>query len=308
MGDVTEVEEQPQKEPKKHSKKHRPRSDVPFYTVFACLAVSYLALIVAMILADLTFTSWADFRALFSDPYFRYSAITSFVTCTITAIGAVIVAVPTGYLLSRSNFRGKNVLDAILDIPIVLPPLVVGLSLLVLFRSDTAFGRFAETSFLAIWNGLGLNALFESLGLSRVRGIAYEIPSIVLAQFAVSTAFAIRTMRLAFDELDPRPERVAWTLGCNRAQAFRRVVLPAAWPGVVSAGGLAWARAMGEFGPILVFAGTTRLKTEVMPTTIFLELSVGDVEGAVAVSLFLVTTAVVVLIVARSLGLRQGLL
>jgi len=261
-----------------------------------------------MLVADLSFTTWGDLSTLLSDPYFRYSAITSLVTCTISAALALVVAIPTGYLLSRTHFRGKNLLDAVLDIPIVLPPLVVGLSLLVLFRSDSAFGGAVERIFLALWNGIGMNTLFDALGLSRVRGIAYEIPSIVIAQFAVATAFAVRTMRLAFDQLDPRPEQVAWTLGCSRAQAFRRIVLPEAWPGVVSAGGLAWARAMGEFGPILVFAGTTRLKTEVMPTTIFLELSVGDVEGAVAVSLFLVTSAVVVLVVARALGLRKGFL
>ena len=171
-------------------------------------------------------------------------------------------------------------MDAILDIPIVLPPMVIGLSLLILFQ--TAPGRILEGWF----------------------PITYEVPSVVLAQFAVSCAFAVRTMRVTFDQLDPRPEQVAWTLGCSRRQAFWHVVLPQAGRGALAAGLLAWARALGEFGPVLVFSGATRMKTEVLPSTVFLELSIGDLEAAVAVSLILVTAAVGCLVIARFLGLR----
>jgi molybdate transport system permease protein len=92
------------------------------------------------------------------------------------------------------------------------------------------------------------------------------------------------------------------TLGCNRAQAFCRVVLPAARPGILTAATLAWARALGEFGPILVFSGATRMKTEVLPTTVFLELSVGRLEAAVAVSLLMMASAVVALFLVRAWG------
>ena len=101
-----------------------------------------------------------------------------------------------------------------------------------------------------------------------------------------------------------RHEQVAWTLGCSRAQAFWRVVLPEARPGLLTAATLAWARALGEFGPILVFAGATRLRTEVLPTTVFLELSVGKIEAAIAVSLLMIVVAAVVLVLTRTLGLR----
>jgi molybdate transport system permease protein len=116
-------------------------------------------------------------------------------------------------------------------------------------------------------------------------------------------------MRVTFDQISPRTEQVALTLGCSRSQAFWMVTLPEARRGVLTAATLAWARSLGEFGPILVFAGATRLRTEVLPTTVFLELSIGNIEAAAAVSLMMVVTALVVLILARMFGLRgTGLL
>ncbi|HID76303.1 MAG TPA: ABC transporter permease subunit [Planctomycetaceae bacterium] len=208
----------------------------------------------------------------------RYSIVLSLISCTMTALLSLVVAIPVGYLLSRHRFFGRNLLDAILDIPIVLPPLVVGLSLLILFRYFPAAIREA---------------------------VVYEIPAVILAQFAVACAFAVRTMRATFDQIDARREQVALTLGCSRVQAFGLVVLPESMRGVLTAGTLAWARALGEFGPLLIFAGATRNKTEVLSTTVFLELSIGNLEAAVAVSLIMVAAAVFVLIVARLWGTRS---
>jgi molybdate transport system permease protein len=192
------------------------------------------------------------------------------------------VAVPLGYLLSRFEFRGKGMVDALLDIPIVLPPLVVGLGLLILFQSPP--GRAVEC----------------------VVPITFAIPAVILAQFTVACAFAVRTMRVTFDQIDPRAEQVALTLGCTRAQAFWRVSLPESARGRMTAATLAWARSLGEFGPILVFAGATRMRTEVLPTTVFLELSVGNIEAAVAVSLLMIVAAGLVLALARAFGLGRA--
>ena len=137
-------------------------------------------------------------------------------------------------------------------------------------------------------------------------GVTYNIPAVILAQFTVACAFAVRTMRVSFDQIDTRREQVALTLGCNRGQAFFGVVLPEAVPGAVTAGTLAWARSMGEFGPILIFAGTTRMKTEVLPSTVFLEFNTGNIEMVVVVSLIMVTVSVFVLIMARLFGIRKG--
>ena len=102
-----------------------------------------------------------------------------------------------------------------------------------------------------------------------------------------------------------RYEHVAMTLGCNRSQAFWRVIMPQAKDGILAAATLAWARSLGEFGPILVFAGSTRMRTEVLPSTVFLELSIGNIDMAVAVSLIMVTIAVVLLVLGRLVGLRR---
>jgi molybdate transport system permease protein len=133
----------------------------------------------------------------------------------------------------------------------------------------------------------------------------YQLPAVVLAQFSVACAFAVRTMKSTFDHINPRSEQVAITLGCSRAQAFGWVVLPDASRGMMTAFTLAWARSLGEFGPLLIFAGATRMKTEVLSTSVFLELNVGNIEAAVAVSLIMILAAVTVLVITRRWGLRD---
>jgi molybdate transport system permease protein len=208
----------------------------------------------------------------------QFSIMLSLISCTITTLMSIWVAVPIGYLMSRFEFRGKPLIDTLLDIPIVLPPLVVGLSLLILFR------------YVPDW-------------LSDA--VVYKWPAVVLAQFMVACAFAVRTMRVTFDQIPQRYEQVALTLGCNRQQAFWRVIMPQAKGGLLAAATLAWARALGEFGPILVFAGATRQKTEVLPTSAFLELQAGRTEGMLAVSLIMIGAAVIVFILARTLGMKR---
>ena len=258
---------------------HRVGSDVPFYVGLIVLGGIYVLLLIAMLAADLYYTSADHVLAALRKPAIQYSIKLSLISCSLTALLSLWVAVPIGYLLARHRFWGRNLVDAILDIPIVLPPLVVGLSLLILFQ----FWPFQLTSDLVV----------------------YQIPAVILAQFMVACAFAVRTMRVTFDQIDPRCEQVALTLGCTRAQAFSTVVLPEAQRGIITAATLAWARSLGEFGPLLIFAGATRMKTEVLSTTVFLELSVGDLEAAVAVSIIMVLAAVAVLIIARLWGSRD---
>ncbi len=260
----------------------RPRNDWPFLLGLALLGSVYLVLIVAMLLADLSFTTPGHLLAALRSPEIRFSIRLSLISCTLTTLLSLWVAVPIGYLLSRFNFPGKKLVDAILDIPIVLPPLVIGLSLLILFQ--TPVGK----------------------ALEHVVPFTYAVGGVVLAQFAVACAFAVRTMLVTFSQIDPRGEQVALTLGCNRSAAFWRVALPEARRGILTAATLAWARALGEFGPILVFAGATRMRTEVLPTTVFLELSVGNIEAAVAVSLLMIGAAMTVLTLTRTFGLRQS--
>jgi molybdate transport system permease protein len=241
-----------------------------------------VALIVAMVLADTCFTTPGQLWQALGSANIRYAIKLSLISCSLTSLLSLWVAVPLGYLLSRQRFPGRALLDTLVDIPIVLPPLIIGLSLLILFQTPP--GR----------------------AIQRVVPITYEIPSVILAQFAVACAFAVRTMRVTFDQLNPRGEQVALTLGCTRSQAFWLVTLPEARLGVLTAATLAWARSLGEFGPILVFSGATRMKTEVLSTTVFLELSIGHLEAAVAVSLLMIVAAVAVLVLVRWLGSEQA--
>ena len=264
----------------------RAGSDAAFIGGLGLLASFYLVLIVSLVLGMLHYTSLQHFRDALASPEFRYSLKLSLVSCTITTILSLWIAVPIGYLFSRFRFPGKAFFDALLDIPIVLPPLVVGLALLILFQ--TAPVRAFE------------NRLDQWFGVH----IVYAVPGVILAQFMVACAFAVRTMRVTFDEISPRREFVALTLGCTRSQAFWRVVMPEARAGMVVAATLAWARALGEFGPILVFAGTIRNRTEVLPSTVFLELSVGNLDAAVAAAFFMIGAALTLLLLIRLFSQR----
>lgn len=266
---------------------HRAGSDAPFFLVMGTLGGSYVALIALMLVANLCFTSPQHFVDAFNKPEIRYAIRLTLVSCTMSALLSVWVAIPLGYLLSRFSFRGRWLIDTAIDIPVVLPPLVIGLSLLIMFHLKIG--------------GTNLEEQFQRRFHLR---ITYAEPAVVLAQFAVACAFAVQTLRVTFDQIDPRAEQVALTLGCRRSQAFIQVTLPQAWRGIVAALTIAWARSLGEFGPILVFAGATRMRTEVLSTTVFLELSVGKLEAAVAVSLMMVAAAMIVLGVVRLIGAR----
>lgn len=271
-------------------------SNAVFFVCCTVIGGSYVLLIVAMLVADAAYvagksatgdsgswTAWFASNPIIQslrDPKIQYSIWLSMLSCTLSALLSLLVAVPMGYLMSRCRFRGRNFVDAVLDIPIVLPPLVVGLSLLILFQFPP-FSRLA-------------------------RDIIYQVPSVIIAQFAVACAFAVRTMKATFDHIDPRCEQVAISLGCSRFQAFGSVVLPEADRGMMTAFTLAWARSLGEFGPLLIFAGATRMKTEVLSTSVFLEMNVGNVSAAVAVSMIMVAVAVVVLILMRVWGTPQS--
>jgi molybdate transport system permease protein len=273
-------------------------SDAAFHVVFAVIGATYVLLIVAMLAADVLYMGQETVEAAggqgrtlwdaivrnpvtlaLADRKIQYSVWLSLISCTLSSIFSLWVAVPTGYLLSRRRLPGRSLVDAVLDVPIVLPPLVVGLSLLILFQFPP-FRWFA-------------------------RHIVYQLPAVVLAQFSVACAFAVRTMKATFDHIDPRCEQVALSLGCTQVEAFGWVVLPEAKRGMMTAFTLAWARSLGEFGPLLIFAGATRMKTEVLSTTVFLEMNVGNIEAAVAVSLVMVAAAMIVLTVARIWGSRE---
>ena len=256
---------------------HHSRS---FLAALALLGGSYVLLIVLMVAADVAYLGPrlpAVLSDIFRSPDIRASLLLSLFSCTVAAGLSILVGVPLGYLLAREKWRGRGLVEWLVDIPVVLPPLVVGLSLLMLFQLKA--GPDSAESWL---NRFGLR-------------VTYAVPAVILAQFAVAAAFAVRTMRLTFSQIPRRTEEVALTLGCTRAGAFWRVALPQARRGVLGAFTMAWARSLGEFGPILIFAGATRGRTEVLSTTVFLELSIGRLDAAVAVSLLMIMISLLAL-------------
>jgi molybdate transport system permease protein len=204
----------------------------------------------------------------------------SLFTSLISTAAALLIALPAGYCLSRYNFKGKVVIETLIDLPIVLPPLVVGMCLLIFF--SLAPGKFVE---------------------SKIAQFVFSVPGIILAQFSISASFAVLALRASFDSVDERYEDAARTLGCTKAQAFFRVTLPLIRPGFVSGGVMVWTRAVGEFVPILILCGAQRGRTDIMPIAIFLEFQRGNVEGAVALTIVFLALSAVYLSLFRKVGL-----
>ncbi|HUU11908.1 MAG TPA: ABC transporter permease [Phycisphaerae bacterium] len=245
--------------------------------------VAFVAAVVALIAADVFYTHPAAMLEVLGSREVRFAIFLSLVTSAASLVLVIGFSIPVGYALSRYRFPGSAVLDAVVDLPIVLPPVVIGVSLLVFFR--TWLGQFIESV-------PGLQFVYTPQG-------------IVLCQFMVSASYGIRGAKSAFDGVDRRLEHLALTLGCTHGRAFRMVALPMARNGLAAAAVMAWARAVGVFGPLMIFAGTVRMKTEVMPTTIFLELSIGRIEPALAVAMLMLVIAMVALTLIHWLGSRN---
>ncbi len=201
----------------------------------------------------------------------------SITTATLTTLLAVLLGTPTAYLLSRFRFSFALIVDTVVDLLIIIPPLVVGLTLIAVF-GQTALGQ---------W-------------LNNRIGFLYTPQGIVLAQFAVASALGIRVFKAAFDQVNPRFELVARSLGASPTYAFFRITLPLAKNGLIAGSVLAWARAMGEFAPVLIVAGTDVGK--VLPVLAFLNLSGGNIELSFAVTTFMVFVSAVALLTFKRLG------
>lgn len=254
--------------------------------LFAASMLAFVALFVAgllaIIMADVGYIDAESFSSVVLSPRVRAAVWLSLWTSTATVAIGLLFAVPMGYALSRYRFPGHAVVDSIVDLPIILPPLVVGLSLLVFFYHSL------------------LGSSIRATGLE----FAFRHEGIVLCQFLVSASFGIRAVKLTFDGIDPRIEHVAMTLGCTRAGAFFRVALPMARRGIIVGGILIWTRAFGIFGPLMVFVGTAE-RNRVLPTFIFLEQSTGQLKVALAASVLMLLLAAVALVLVRIVGLGQ---
>lgn len=238
----------------------------------------FVVFIIALILTDIFHIDRQAFKTVLTAPFIRQSLwISIWTSCTATAL-SLLFAIPAGYALSRYRFPGRLLVDTIVDLPIVFPPFVVGLTLLIFFR-QSALGIFIEDT-------LGLEFVFQPRG-------------IVLCQFVVAAGFAIRFAKIAFDAVDIRAENIALTLGCTRWGSFRYVALPQAANGIIAGGILTWARSFGLFGPLFVFVGFMRGSTEALSSTIYLEHAAGNLEVALAAALLAVFIALISILTIR---------
>jgi molybdate transport system permease protein len=190
---------------------------------------------------------------------------------TLMALTVILIfGTPAAYILGTKRFRGSGVLTALLELPLVLPPAVAGIALF------AAFGR------------LGL------LG-GTLRAFGIEIPftqaAVVMALAYVALPFYTRQAVAAFASMDHQLLGASRTLGAGRARTFFRVALPLARPGLSAGAALAWARALGEFGATILFAGSLQGKTQTLPLAIYDEFSGGNLDGALAISALLVVVS-----------------
>lgn len=253
-----------------------------FIRSLAFAALVYLGLILLLVFGNLVTISFSDIREVLQKKEILQSLVTTLASCTLSTFLAILFGVPIAYLFSRFRFRGKLICESLLDVPLVLPPIVVGLCLLIVFNKLKFFGS-------------SLDDLVESLfGVT----ITFQFGAVVLAQCVVTTALVIQLLRPLISMVPYRYEELAMLHGATSAGAFFRVVLPEVKKGLFGAATLAWAKAFGEFGPILVFAGAIRGRTEVLSTSVFMELNTGNLGAALAIAflMILVSMAIVLLV------------
>jgi molybdate transport system permease protein len=248
-------------------------------TIFAALAV--LALYGGLILSLGWFLDGATLRGALLSPRTLFSVQLSIVAATLAACFAVALAIPAAYALSRYRFRGRELVDAVLEFPIIVSPAALGAMLLIFFNNP--IGEWVQ---------------------EHVVRFVFSFAGIVLAQFVTVLGVAARLLKTSFDEVPAELETVARTLGATPRHALMTITLPLARRGVIAAFVLAWAKAVGEFGATIMVAGTMAMHTETLPVAIFLRLASADIEGTVALILLLVGLGLVALYAARRLMAR----
>ncbi len=256
-------------------------------TVFTAIIAIFIALLTGFIISAISMIFMKGFPDLWTSLFnkeIQFAIKLSFYTSVISTLMCIIFSVPIAYGMVRMQFWGKKFVNTVLEMPMALPPIVAGVALLIIF-GNTNFGRF-----------------LSELGLDFV----FSVKGIILAQFFVNVPYMLRVLKATIQNIDSRFEFVARTLGCNRMQAFFKITLPLAKNGLVAGIVITWARAIGEFGAALMLAGATRLKTETLPISLFLNMSTGDLKLAMASATILIIISLVSLFVFQYLDGNQS--
>ncbi|MEW9550718.1 ABC transporter permease [Nonomuraea sp. NPDC050783] len=237
----------------------------------ALLGLAFLVLPPAGLLVR---APWPTLPGRLAEPHVLEALRLSLVTATAATAGCLLLGVPLAWLLARVSFPGRRLVRALVTVPLVLPPVVGGVALLLVLGRRGLAGQWLEASF-------GITLPFTTAG-------------VVVAEAFVAMPFLVISVEGALRAADQRYEEAAATLGASRWTVFRRVTLPMVMPGVVAGAVLCWARALGEFGATITFAGNFPGTTRTMPLAVYLALET-EPEAAIVLSLVLLAVSVVIL-------------
>jgi molybdate transport system permease protein len=249
----------------------------------ALIAVGFLVL---PLLGLLIRAPWRHLGAALSGSDATQALVLSLWTASATTAISLVIGVPLAWVLARSSFPGQRLLRALVTLPLVLPPVVGGVALLLAFGRTGFFGHYLDSWF-------GLTIPFTPL-------------AVVMAETFVAMPFLIITVEGALRSADQGFEEAAATLGAKRMTVFRRVTVPMIAPSLGAGAVLCWARALGEFGATITFAGSFPGQTETMPIAVYYALE-NDPDAAIALSLVLLLVSIAVLISLRDRWLRGGI-
>lgn len=237
-------------------------------------AVAGLAFLVLPLAGLLIRAPWSTLLRRLAEPQVLEALRLSLVCATAATVVCLLFGVPLAWLLARVEFPGRRVVRALVTVPLVLPPVVGGVALLLVLGRRGLIGQWLESAF-------GITLPFTTAG-------------VVVAEAFVAMPFLVISVEGALRAADRRFEEAAATLGASRWTVFRRVTLPLIMPGVVAGAVLCWARALGEFGATITFAGNFPGTTRTMPLAVYLALET-EPEAAIVLSLVLLAVSVVIL-------------
>ncbi|MGK5739937.1 ABC transporter permease [Micromonospora sp. URMC 103] len=237
----------------------------------AVLGLVFLVLPLAGLLVR---APWTTLPQRLTEPGVLAALRLSVVTATLATLLCLALGVPLAWLLARLDFPGRRLVRALVTVPLVLPPVVGGVALLLVFGRRGLLGGWLDATF-------GVTLPFSTAG-------------VVLAEAFVAMPFLVIAVEGALRGADTRYEEAAATLGASRWTTFTRVTLPLVAPGIAAGAVLCWARALGEFGATITFAGNFPGRTQTMPLAVYLALET-DLQAAIVLSLVLLTVSVVIL-------------
>ncbi len=250
---------------------------------FAVAALGLLAGFIAVpILGMVIWTVSEDSWSAMASPVALSALWVSLKTTAATMVILILVGTPAAYLLARAKFPGSRAVNTLVELPIVLPPSAAGIALLL------AFGRF----------GL-LGEYLSVFGIT----LSFTTVAVVMSQIFVAAPFYVRQAATGFSEVDRNIEEAAMVDGADRVSAFFRITVPLAFPALVAGAIVAWARALGEFGATIIFAGNFQGVTQTIPLAIYTEFQ-SNLDAAVALSLLVLGFAFAVILSVRHLSRR----